>query len=705
PSLIIVCIQVNSEDNNEDVSEAELKADPCSLCRKGTHRFVLNEEIGLKCNICSFVSQEIKYILPPWVMDRSERSSKKRYAHEEDCSTLDGFMFQDIGCSSQGSHIHFKGTVWERFPYIKKSLYVHQQEGFEFLWNNIAGGIELDKSKRLASPHGVGGCVISHAPGTGKTLLTLVFLKTYMEVFKEIRPVIMAPSSMLLTWEEEFRKWKFDIPFHNFNSPEYSGKEHPIALQLAGNCRSTKFKRMVKLLSWSKGNSILGISYTLFEKLAGQNDDKKAKRSKDEDDVRKILLEIPSLLVLDEGHTPRNERSRIWKALENTKTEKRIILSGTPFQNNFDELYNTMCLVRPKFADKISMKTQKIGRNGQEVTDAREKWTSLTSTIGKLADDRLLEEVKSMIAPFVHVHRGDILKKNLPGLRECVVVLHPPLLQEYLLKKMERVPDTFKLEHHLTLVSIHPSLLVACNYYEDKSSEFEKALMDKITSKSFRLNPDEGVKTRFLMALIQLSVASNEKVLVFSQYHDPFTLIKDQLGSILNWIEGKEFLQMDGKQNVKLRQQTMSIFNDPNSEVKVLLASTRACREGISLIGASRVVLLDVVWNPSVERQAISRAYRLGQKKVVYTYHLITTGKMEGDKYLKQIGKDRISELVFSPTDEHGFRMTGSSSNSDDQILDAMVMSDELKGIFSKIVYQPKESNLVDNFGSVSPIC
>ncbi|KAF6159598.1 hypothetical protein GIB67_034560 [Kingdonia uniflora] len=196
-------------------------------------------------------------------------------------------------------------------------------------------------------------------------------------------------------------------------------------------------------------------------------------------------------------------------------------------------------------------------------------WTSLTSTIGKLADDSLLEK-------------------------------------EYFLKRMEGVPDTFKLEHHLTLVSIHPSLLVACNYYENESSKFEKAFMDKITSKSFRLNPNEGVKTRFLMALVQLSVASNEKVLVFSQYQDPFTLIKDELGSILNWSEGKEFLQMDRKQNVKLRQQTMSIFNDPNSEVKVLLASTRACREGISLIGASRVVLLDAVWNPSVERQAIS---------------------------------------------------------------------------------------------------
>ncbi|OVA11205.1 Leucine-rich repeat-containing N-terminal [Macleaya cordata] len=92
-----------------------------------------------------------------------------------------------------------------------------------------------------------------------------------MEIFKECRPVIIAPCNMLLTWEEEFKKWKVDIPFHNLNSGEYSGKEDPQALKLVQNKPQRKnMNRMVKLVSWSRGKSILRISYQLFEKLAGE---------------------------------------------------------------------------------------------------------------------------------------------------------------------------------------------------------------------------------------------------------------------------------------------------------------------------------------------------------------------------------------------------------------------------------------------------
>ena len=75
---------------------------------------------------------------------------------------------------------------------------------------------------------------------------------------------------------------------------------------------------------------------------------------------------------------------------------------------------------------------------------------------------------------------------------------------------------------------------------------------------------------------------------------------------------------MYGKLDQKQKQSLIQCFNDSNSQAKVLLASVKASSDGINLIGASRVMLLDVVWNPSVERQAICRAYRLGQKRVVF---------------------------------------------------------------------------------------
>ena len=78
-----------------------------------------------------------------------------------------------------------------------------------------------------------------------------------------------------------------------------------------------------------------------------------------------------------------------------------------------------------------------------------------------------------------------------------------------------------------------------------------------------------------------------------------------------------------------------------------MLASTKVCGEGITLFGASRVVILDVVWNPSVKRQATGRAYRIGQQKIVHTYNLITEGTQEKGKYDIEAKKETMSNFFF----------------------------------------------------------
>lgn len=627
---------------------------------------------------------------------------------------FDGVQLQDLSSNPGDSFNQTKGTIWDIIPNIKSSMYPHQQEGFEFIWKNLAGTTEVEKLKS-SDPDNVGGCIISHAPGTGKTRLTIVFLQTYLEMFPKCRPVIIAPASLLLTWEEEFKKWNVGVPFHNLNSLEFSGKESAVIVKFLDRSRhQTQNKndiRMVKLFSWCKDKSILGVSYSLYEKLAGEKfrkDDGTKKRSKvkretETEELRKFLLDLPGLLVLDEGHTPRNQRSSIWKVLCELQTKKRIILSGTPFQNNFLELYNTLCLVRPGFADTIPSSLKKLCQR-RLMREKRVKGEVLDSTgnsTGSLADEEI-KQFKALMAPFVHVHKGSILQKNLPGLRDCVVVLNPPDLQKRLLEGIRGTSNTFEFEHRLALASVHPSLFQCMSL-----TKKEESILDQDWLERQRLNPNEGVKTRFLMEFVRLCDTVDEKILVFSQFIDPLCLIMDQLSSLLNWCEGRELLYMHGKLDQKTRQFMINKFNDPNSEAKVLLASTKACSEGINLVGASRVVLLDVVWNPSVERQAISRAYRIGQKKVVYTYHLITRGTTECDKYCKQAEKDRLSELVFSSemvvssTNKENDKQKSPAVVSDDKVLDEMIRHDKLKDMFEKIIYQPKESDLVESFGSM----
>ncbi|KAI3882455.1 hypothetical protein MKX03_025233 [Papaver bracteatum] len=528
---------------------------------------------------------------------------------DEDFPMFDRFPLLKTG-GNHGSDLHSTGTVWDKFPWIREKMYPHQIEGFEFLWRNLAGGIGLDV-KNINASDDVGGCIISHSPGTGKTLLTIAFLRTFMETFKDCRPLLIAPNNMLLTWEEEFKKWKVDISFHNLSSGKLSGKEDCAALKLVQNERSI---------------DLIPVSYHLFKKLVAEE------FGEDSKDI---------VVILDEGHTPRNKNSKIYKCLKNVNTERRIILSGTPFQNNFDELYTTLSLVRQKFADTILNETDKT-----RGTLSRGNWVSLTSSIGEISEDQQLEKIQKMMKPFVHIHRGSILQKKLPGLRECVVFLHPSPLQVKLLGKVrEGMKNSLEVNYAVALVSVHPSLLTGCSVAEQSGqvNSFVTKLIDanqQIKEKYFRLNYNEGVKTKFLMQLIKLSEAMNEKVLVFSEYLDPNSLV---------W---EEILRMDGTLDVNKRQSLIHRFNDPNSQAKVLVASLGTSGEGICLTGASRIVLLDPVWNPAKYHQAIKRAYRLGQKKVVYTYHLIASWTPEEVKYCVQARKDHLSQLIFSA--EHG---------------------------------------------------
>ncbi|XP_037437567.1 SNF2 domain-containing protein CLASSY 4-like [Triticum dicoccoides] len=153
-----------------------------------------------------------------------------------------------------------------------------------------------------------------------------------------------------------------------------------------------------------------------------------------------------------------------------------------------------------------------------------------------------------------------------------------------------------------------------------------------------------------------------------------------------NWTKGHELLYMSGNVSVKTCKALIVAFNDMESEAKVMLASTKVCGEGITLFGASRVVLLDVEWNPSIERQVIGRAYRIGQQKIIHTYNLITEGTQEKGKYDIQAKKVQMSKLLFSSEPQPLECNPSSEFISIDRILEQMTEYENLKGIFVNIL-------------------
>ncbi|XP_042756939.1 SNF2 domain-containing protein CLASSY 3 isoform X2 [Lactuca sativa] len=662
------------KNREKDVDETE--TNPFKQCQKGEHRDAyFEEQIGFRCGICGAIILESRYVIPKLANYAPDKSKRSYHYNEQQFSTSENMYFEAPDCNPLDIYKKSKGTVWELIPTsIRAHLYHHQQEGFKFLWKNLAGTIELSRIHKL-DPRG-GGCIISHAPGTGKTLLTIVFLESFLKKFPKCLPVIVAPVSMLLTWEAEFKKWQVGFSFLNLNSSDILSKDKVNNAKL--KC-SKDLIRAMKISCWSNGGSVLGVSYNLYEKLAGNTKNKNLEKMGD------VLLEKPGLVILDEGHTPRNERSNIWNVLKKLKTKNRVILSGTPFQNNFRELFNTLHLVRPSTAKDIM--NQKIFAEMMIRYRNKKKSRSESAASGDI------EKLKAIISPFVHVHKGKILESKLLGLKSSVILLNPPPLQKRLIKNLGSLAKTFEYEHKVALVSVHPSLILHCSL-----SEKEKNSINKQELKKVKLKPDFGVKTRFVTELIRLSMSLDEKVLIFSQFIEPLKLLKDQIALVFGWNEGREMMIIEGRILQKQRQTIINNFNDPNSEVKVLLASTRCCSEGIHLIGASRVVLLDVVWNPSVERQAISRAYRLGQKKVVYTYHLMASGTTEEEKYHRQVEKERLGELVFSSSAMASEELKNNdkvhATKLNDKILQQMVDHQELNTMFKEIRYPEKHTTI-----------
>ncbi|KAI5655754.1 hypothetical protein M9H77_32941 [Catharanthus roseus] len=537
--------------------------DPIERCRLGYHFLILDEEIGVICKYCGIVHQEIKHNLPNLKIPSWRRYDQFKL-HNDEGSVSYGFQFEEAAYGDDHRLMDAEGPILDLIPpNLRRQMYPHQLDGFQFLWKNIA-------------------------------------------VHPTCHPMIMAPLTMLRAWANELKRWKVNIPFHNLNDPELSGEKNAIAasiIQCVGSSKKGRrqhkdYKRMVKLYSWTNDRSILGIGYDLFEKLAGEHS-----KGDHGEKFRKILLELPDISI-------------------------------------------EMC------------RNRAIRKNNP----AKGKWASLTNLINKNADDAV-EELRAMLDPFVHVHKGTILQESLPGLRDKLVVLNPTNLQQ---KLLTRIPEDFFLErvHLLSMISVHPSLVAQNKRFSDQKNFL----------KQLETRPEAGVKTQFVIEIVRLSKAREE---------------------------GKQVLYMDGAMDEKQRQLVIHSLNNGKSDSRVLLASTKACSEGINLVGASRVVLLDVVWNPSVKRQAISRAYRLGQKKFVYVYHLITSKTLEVEKYQRQAKKDRIFEMVFSSPYEQNHRSDISKIVSGDNILEAMVHHEKLHHIFEKILHQPKKSNVFENFNFV----
>ncbi|XLS70807.1 hypothetical protein HN51_027672 [Arachis hypogaea] len=162
---------------------------PATNCK---HKFVYHEDNRIYCIFCHWMVIDIKGMTVPFASEHHGKGSRKNLLSDG----RNGLCFDEAQFGVQESgYSNKEGTVWDLTP--------------------------ADTKQNITS-----GCIIYHAPGTGKTRMTIVFLQMYLKVFPDCHPNIIAPASLLLTWEDDFRKWDNEIPFYNLSNQDTLGKEH-----------------------------------------------------------------------------------------------------------------------------------------------------------------------------------------------------------------------------------------------------------------------------------------------------------------------------------------------------------------------------------------------------------------------------------------------------------------------------------------------
>ena len=185
-------------------------------------------------------------------------------------------------------------------------MFIHPRHDYEMRPHHIVGFKFLCNNLTSEDP---GGCILAHAPGSGKTFLLFSFLQSFMAMDPQAKPLIVLPKGIIESWKREFTKWAVE------NIPLYSVKAE------------SRRQQLKVLREWVEERSILFLGYQQFAKIicdVSINIDDEVS-----EDCKRILLEKPTLLILDEGHTSRNKETNMLISLARVRTPRKVVLTGT----------------------------------------------------------------------------------------------------------------------------------------------------------------------------------------------------------------------------------------------------------------------------------------------------------------------------------------------------------------------------------------
>ncbi|XP_010909175.1 protein CHROMATIN REMODELING 4 isoform X2 [Elaeis guineensis] len=466
------------------------------------------------------------------------------------------------------------------------SLFPHQLEALNWLrkcWH---------KSKNV---------ILADEMGLGKTVSACAFISSLYSEFKANLPcLVLVPLSTMPNWLAEFALWA-----PHLNVVEYHGCAKARSIIRQYEWHASDPTRSHETTKSYKFNVLL----TTYEMVLA-----------DSSHLRGVPWEV---LIVDEGHRLKNSGSKLFSLLNTFSFQHRVLLTGTPLQNNIGEMYNLLNFLQPASFPSLSAFEGKFN----DLTTAEK-----------------VEELKKLVAPHMLRRLKKDAMQNIPPKTERMVPVELTSIQaEYyramLTKNYQILRNIGKGGALQSMLNIVMQLRKVCNHpYLIPGTEPESGTMEFLHEMRIKAS----AKLTLLHSMLKMLHKDGHRVLIFSQMTKLLDILEDYLTIEFG---PKTFERVDGSVSVADRQAAIARFNQDKTRF-VFLLSTRSCGLGINLATADTVIIYDSDFNPHADIQAMNRAHRIGQSNRLLVYRLVVRASVE-ERILQLAKKKLMLDQLF----------------------------------------------------------
>ncbi|XP_024362916.1 SNF2 domain-containing protein ENL1 isoform X1 [Physcomitrium patens] len=510
---------------------------------------------------------------------------------------------------------------------IANMLYPHQRKGLEWFWSLHTKGM---------------GGILGDDMGLGKTLQVASFLAGLFCTQNIKCALIVAPKTLIAHWVKELK-----VVGLSRKTQDYSGTSVKV--------RESALSHVLQM------GGVLLTTYDMvrcnFKALRGDYNGRDGFGDASDDII------TWDYIILDEGHLVKNPNTQRAKSLRAIPAAHRIVISGTPIQNHLQEMWALFDFCCPNLLGDRKEFREKYERQILAGTDKN------ASDRQKRIGIQVAEELRQKFAPYflrrlkseVFPESNNLEERKLSKKNDLIVWLPLSKCQERLYRAFlnsnaaeETLSTGTRVLSALTVmkkICDHPSLLTKRaaidiaegmeGYLDGEDIQAAEAMTRSLAG----MVEDDRVhgascKIDFLMALLENLVTEGHRTLIFAQTRKMLDIIQDEILD-RGWI----FRRIDGTIKAADREQCVQEFQSDN-DIPLFLLTSQVGGLGLTLTGANRVVIVDPAWNPSTDNQSVDRAYRIGQKKNVVVYRLMTCGTIEEKIYRKQVFKGHLMKVA-----------------------------------------------------------